>query len=120
MLEVGSRALPGVGGLARRRLRRLQTLLGDLHDLQMVQQHVRAAAAAAGGVPPLVAELEHLDQALEVKCRSVHARVLRARPGLDDLLREVERAAAGLLRPRALGRMARMRAVDARRRVAVR
>lgn len=122
VLEVGSRAMPGVagaGGRATRRLRRLQGQLGRLHDIQMTQQHVRTAAAEAEAVPVLVAELADLDRALEVQCRQVHASILRTRAGLDALLQDVERAAAGLLVPREIGRMARMRVV-AHRRVAAR
>lgn len=119
VLEVGSRAMSGVGGRATRRLRQLQARLGRLHDIQMTQQHVRTAAAKAEAVPALVAELADLDRALEVQCRQVHADILRTRAGLTELLGDLERAAAGLLVPREIGRMARMR-VAARRRVAVR
>lgn len=118
VLEVGSRALPGVGGRATRSLRQLQTRLGRLHDIQMTQQHVRTAAAKAEAVPALAAELAELDRALEVQCRQVHADILRTRVGLTELLEDVERAAADLLVPRELGRMARMRVATRRRVVA--
>jgi CHAD domain-containing protein len=120
VLEVGSTALPGVGGRATRRLRQLQAQLGGLHDIQMTQQHVREAAAAeVQAAPALARELADLDRALEVRCRQAHAKILGTRTGLDELLRDVERAAAGLLVPREIGRMARMR-VAGRRRVAAR
>jgi len=107
-LEVESRALAGTGSKARRQLRALQTRLGDLHDLQILQQHVRAAAAEAAAEPSLGEDLAAMDRSIEVRCRRAHASILRTRPGLEAALAEVDRAARALLVPRALGRMARM------------
>ena len=107
-LEVGSRALAGAGPKARRQLRQLQSSLGDLHDIQILQQHVRAAAAEAAAGPSLGADLTSMDRAIEVRCRQAHAAILRTRPRLEAALRDVDRAAAGLIVPRAVGRMARM------------
>jgi CHAD domain-containing protein len=108
VLEVGSRALAGTGPKTGRRLQALQTRLGDLHDMQILQQHVRAAAAEAAGDPALAADLAAMDRSIEVRCRQSHAAIMRRRAGLDAALGAVERAANSLIVPRALGRMARM------------
>jgi CHAD domain-containing protein len=113
VLETGSRAMPGIGGRATRRLRTFQSGLGRLHDLQMAQRYVRAAAAEQMANPALGVALARLDRVLEVECRRIHARAMKARAGLKTMVREVERAAAALLTPQTVGRMARMR-VDAR------
>jgi CHAD domain-containing protein len=107
VLEVGSKALPGTGATARRQLRQLQTRLGDLHDLQILQQHVRAAAAEAAVNPVLANELTALDRSLEVRCRHAHAVIMRTRPRLEAALTDVDHAAGALVVPRAVGRMAR-------------
>ena len=108
VLEVGSRALPGTGARARRQLRILQTRLGDLHDLQILQQHVHAAAVEAAAEPALAADLAAMDRTIEVRCRQAHAGIVRTRPGLEAALADVDRAASQLIVPRAVGRMARM------------
>jgi len=107
-LEVASRALPAAGSKARRQLKGVQSRLGDLHDLQILQQHVREAAAEAAADPALSADLKAMDRAIEVRCRQAHAGILRTRPRLDAALTDVDRAAAALIVPRAVGRMARM------------
>lgn len=115
VLETGSRALPGIGARATRRLRRLQGRLGHLHDMQMAQQYVRMAAAEALATPSLGAELANLDRALEIQCRKGHADALKTTAGFDQLLADLHRASANLLAPRKVGRMAGMRLVGRRR-----
>ena len=117
-LEVGSRARAGAGPKARRQLRQLQTRLGDLHDLQILQQHVRTAAAEAAAEPSLSADLTAMDRAIEVLCRQAHATILRNRPRLEAALRDVDRAAGALIVPRAVGKMARMHGHRGRKRAA--
>jgi CHAD domain-containing protein len=107
-LEVGSKALAGAGPSARRQLRQLQTRLGDLHDLQILQQHVKAAAVEAVNEPTLSADLVAMDRAIEVRCRRAHAAIVRTRPRLEAALADVDRAANALIVPKAVGRMARM------------
>ena len=107
-LEVGSRALPEAGPKARRQLKLMQARLGDLHDLQILQQHVREAAGQAAADPAVSADLKAMDRAIEVRCRQAHAGILRTRPRLEAALKDVDRAAAALIVPRAVGRMARM------------
>jgi CHAD domain-containing protein len=95
-LEVGSRALAGAGPKARRELRLMQSRLGDLHDLQILQEHVRAAAAEAAGEPAMAADLAAMDRVIEVRCRQAHAGILRTRPRLEAALHEVDHAASVL------------------------
>ena len=115
-LEVGSKALAGAGPKARRQLRQLQSRLGDLHDLQILQEHVRAAAAEAAAEPALGADLAAMDRAIEIRCRQAHAGILRTRPQLDAALHDVDRAASALIVPRAVGRPVRMPRMPAARR----
>jgi len=115
-LEVGSRALAGAGPKARRELRLLQSRLGDLHDLQILQEHVRAAAAEAAAEPALSADLSQMDGVIEVRCRQAHAGILRTRPRLEAALHDVDRAASALIVPRAVGRPVRMPRMPATRR----
>jgi CHAD domain-containing protein len=110
VLEVGSKALPGTGATARRQLRQLQSRLGDLHDLQILQQHVRAAASESSVNPVVANELTAVDRALELRCRQSHAAIMRTRPRLEEALTDVDRAARALIVPRAVGRPARMQA----------
>jgi len=69
-----------------RALKRAQTTLGRLHDLQVLQQHV----AEVQGHPALrhgatMAGLDAMARALEGECRRLHARYLAAAPALLEL-----------------------------------
>jgi len=97
------------GGAARRAvvaLKKVQALMGDLHDRQMVQRHLRKLIREpSAGV---ARNLERMNVDLDVQCRRLHGRVLAARPAIEAALVEVDRAVIGALaleRPRA----ARMR-----------
>jgi CHAD domain-containing protein len=66
-------------------LKRGQDLLGRLHDLDVVAQHVRiirASGAPSGAAVPPFEALEALLQRLEQDCRQLHARYLRLRASL--------------------------------------
>lgn len=91
-----------------RMLRRLQTTLGRLHDLQVLQERVQALAARAGD-RRLVANLDRIDGRLEALCREGHARVLRQLPLVGQMARSISRKISGTVSPRGLGRPARMK-----------
>jgi CHAD domain-containing protein len=93
---------------AARQLKRFQELLGDLHDAQMAQHHVRRAAARVRS-RVRAGELEVLDRELELECRKLHARALRALPRLEVSLREVIRLCAVSGLPRRASHVARMK-----------
>jgi CHAD domain-containing protein len=77
-------------------LKRGQDLLGRLHDLQMLIDHVREAQASLA--PPNITiwrELDALIGSLEDDCRRLHARYMRIRDTLAlTAERRTERAAA--------------------------
>jgi CHAD domain-containing protein len=67
-------------------LERAQTLLGRLHDLQMLMDRVRQVQASL--TPPNIAawrELDAVTAVLENSCRRLHARYMRDRPALVAL-----------------------------------
>ena len=117
-LEAAS-GLPGApDGKVRRDLKRLQSLLGQIHDAQAVQRYVRIAAGEPDVPRSMVTMLAEIDRALETRCRRWHARIVASRPDLDDTLAGIRRAVAGRISPRQVGRMVRMDAERRRRRVA--
>ena len=108
-LEGGSGAL----GLPARRLaqgplKRLQQRLGALHDLQVLQQYVRAAVARGTSVQ-MAADLARMDQVIELDCRKRHARIIARRPGVDRALAELRREVAKRMAQRDLRKNARIR-----------
>jgi CHAD domain-containing protein len=83
-----------------RTLKRSQDILGRMHDLQVLIDRVREVQASL--IPPSLPVWRHLDAlvvAVDAKCRVLHARYLRARPGLqsavDGLTASEAKAAAG-------------------------
>ena len=85
---------------ALRRLKRLQKILGRLHDAQMVQHHIDEAAVAES-VLGLHRSLRHMSRDLEAECRAFHGKALPL-----------------MLAPGALRRPARMGASTRRKRSA--
>ncbi|HWF84721.1 MAG TPA: CHAD domain-containing protein [Vicinamibacterales bacterium] len=68
-------------------LERAQTLLGRLHDLQVLMDRVRQVQASL--MPPNIAtwrELDAVTTALENSCRRLHARYMRDRAALNVLV----------------------------------
>lgn len=70
----------------RRRLKRVQDMLGRLHDLQVLLDHVRQAHATAPN-PDVTSrrQFDRLVRHLEDDCRRIHARYMRERPKLEAL-----------------------------------
>lgn len=85
---------------ALRRLKRLQKILGKLHDAQMVQHHIDETAAAES-VLGLHRSLREMSRDLEAECRAWHGKALPL-----------------MLAPGAVGRPARMGASSRRKRSA--
>lgn len=88
---------------AVRRLKQQQDLLGRLHDLQVVQDRLQAAAADAGVTRAMRRALEASEASLEIACRSLHARFVRGAPRLVELCQTLRaQVAIRLIQPRAL------------------
>jgi CHAD domain-containing protein len=69
-----------------RTLKRMQEVLGRLHDHQILVDHVRSVQASL--TPPSVSTWRDLDavlMSLEESCRRIHARYVREREGLIDI-----------------------------------
>jgi len=69
-----------------RTLKRVQDLLGRMHDLQILIDRVREVQASL--TPPNIAawrELDALVVALDEACRRLHARYVRERAGIDAI-----------------------------------
>jgi CHAD domain-containing protein len=84
-----------------RRLKQQQDLLGRLHDLQVVQDRLQAAAASAGVSRTMRRALEGSQASVELECRSLHARFVRGVPRLADLCQALRaQVAIRLVQPR--------------------
>jgi CHAD domain-containing protein len=90
---LGTFHVPGALGL----LKRVQDVLGDLHDRHVFLQTATERAAEAG--PEHAASFDALRAYLETECRDLHRRYLDERDDLVELC-EMTRAA---VRPRRLG-----------------
>jgi CHAD domain-containing protein len=67
------------------KLRALQRTLGRLHDLQILQEHLKAIAADVAPERPATRALEAMAASFEAECRDLHAAFLRATPALASL-----------------------------------
>jgi CHAD domain-containing protein len=118
-LEAADGVLDRADDRARRRLKRFQERLGHIHDMQVAQRFVRATQNEPDVTPAISAQLEELDQALDVQCRQLHGQVLRERPAVITMLEDLSSAIEARLTPRRVGRMARMRTRRTMRRLEV-
>jgi CHAD domain-containing protein len=85
-VELGSEAAGAKPDGDLNALKRMQTLLGRLHDLQVLVDRVRSVQAALD--PPDVVVWHDLDAliiALDRSCRRLHARYIRDRAQLVDI-----------------------------------
>jgi CHAD domain-containing protein len=83
-MELPSRTRGGSEPPALRTLKRVQRLLGRMHDLQVLIDRVRDVQASL--TPPSLAvwrELDELVLALDDMCRRLHARYVREREALE-------------------------------------
>ena len=92
---------------ALRRLRTLQAGLGRMHDAQVLQHRIQELAATSGG-RGLVATMTSMERTLETTCREWHAKLLKTLPGIRTLADAIAGEVPTNLRPRTLGRPARM------------
>lgn len=75
-------------------LKRLQDTLGEIHDYEILLEHIRAVQADLAGADGGAARgLEPLVRGLEDACREGHAAFLRERSALLELCREIAAAA---------------------------
>ena len=74
----------GVGGAAAhvRTVKRSQTILGRLHDLQVLQSHVAAVQAAPHARPATHEALAAIAGRIEEQCRLLHGKYVAAVPSL--------------------------------------
>jgi CHAD domain-containing protein len=81
-----------------RTLKRVQDILGRMHDLQVLMDRVREVQASL--MPPNLSVWRHMDAlvvALDEMCRMLHARYLRARPSVEALVHRLSAARASTL-----------------------
>lgn len=81
----------GMAGAVRqvRELKRIQTVLGRLHDLQVLQTHVAAVQVSAPGRVVPHQELAAIAGRIEEQCRILHGKYVGAAPALLDLTARV-------------------------------
>jgi len=86
-----------------RTLRRMQDALGHLHDLQVLESHVRDAdARAAGQSRGQTRSLEALTGAVDRECRALHARYVALAPKAAAVCDRVVRELAPAVRASAV------------------
>jgi CHAD domain-containing protein len=106
-LAHGAVGAPVVRELAS--LKRLQELLGRLHDLQVLEEHVRQVAVQAADDAAMSAALERMLADLDDVCRRLHARFLAQSDRLNALAARAASDVAIWLTPRRTLRISRPR-----------
>jgi CHAD domain-containing protein len=99
-VELAGEPAPGT----LRRLRAIQTLLGSMHDLQILQQLVQEVATDPRDLGEM-ATLTSIARSIEGTCRAWHARALRSLPVIRTLAADL---AAGDARSQRFAKAARM------------
>lgn len=75
---------------AVRRIKRVQDLLGRLHDLQVVKEHIAAVQASpSASEPGMHARLDAVAQYVEAECRHLHARYLMMAASIQAIIDQV-------------------------------
>jgi CHAD domain-containing protein len=89
----------GIAGAAAhvRTVKRAQTILGRLHDLQILQSHVATAQAAPHARPGAHAALAAIAGRIEEQCRLLHGKYVAAAPALHGVIAGVRSDVAGRL-----------------------
>ncbi len=94
-VELVADATAGAHGDDLRTLKRVQTLLGRMHDLQVLTGRARRVQARLGPTDANISrDLDSLMTALDADCRRLHARYVRDRPKLLDICRRLVASAA--------------------------
>jgi CHAD domain-containing protein len=106
-------ARPAAGLAAAREIRIIrdvQVRLGEIHDLQVLQDRVQAAASESGLDHATTRQLADLDHVLETRCRELHAKFLKPAVRARELAERLPSTLALRLVQRRRARMARMTA----------
>ena len=96
---------PAPGSL--RRISALQSVLGRMHDAKVLH-HIIQELAATLRDRGVVATLTSMERKLETTCREWHAKLLKTLPGIRALADGIASEVPTSVRPRNLGRPARM------------
>lgn len=73
-----------------RPIKRLQDLLGRLHDLQVLQSHVSAAQTGPGAERPgMMGALDSVAREIEDECRHLHGRYLASAASLEEVCKRI-------------------------------
>jgi hypothetical protein len=89
-------------------LKRLQTLMGELHDLQILAGYVRTVLTKSDVDPSTRKALDGMAVAFDAECRALHSKVLRHMPAVVELADRLARPRVRPVTPRAKTKMARM------------
>ena len=81
-------------------LKRLQDLLGSLHDLQTLEAFVRTVAAEAVSGLDSHAQFEDAQREIDAECRVLHGRFLARAPQWERLVDQAAQQASVLVAPR--------------------
>jgi CHAD domain-containing protein len=106
VIELAGESIPG----SLRRLKKIQSALGRMHDAQVLQSRIDEMAAQTGD-RGLVATLTTMNRSIEAACRQWHAQVLKNLPGLSQLTAAIVASVPSTIGPRQIGRQTRMRAI---------
>jgi CHAD domain-containing protein len=92
-----------------RTIKRVQDMLGKLHDLQVLQTHVAAVQAEPRSDRALAREaLEDLARHIEDRCRHLHGRYVASAPALRDAAMAVRKSIVPQLTPSRRSRAIKM------------
>lgn len=89
-------------------LKRLQTLMGELHDVQILTGYVRTVLTKANLDPANRKALDTMSVSFDAECRALHGRVLRRLPAAVESADRLAKARLRPVTPRAETKMARM------------
>jgi CHAD domain-containing protein len=89
-------------------LKRLQTLMGELHDLQILTGYVRTVLTKSRVDPSNRKALDAMAVSFDAECRALHSKVLRHMPAVVELADRLAKPRVRLVTPRAKTKMARM------------
>lgn len=103
VLELAGEAAPD----ASRRLKRLQSALGRMHDAQVLQHRILELSSTTGD-RAIVSILTSMDRSIETSCRAWHAEILKDLPRVAEVADEAARVVPHALHPKHLGKPVRM------------
>lgn len=90
------------------RLKRLQSLMGELHDLQILAGYVRTVLTKGNMDPANRKALDTMAVSFDAECRALHGQVLRRLPAAVESAERLARARLRPVTPHAKTKMARM------------